>query len=272
MHVGIGSYTFPWAIGIGERCPAHPLTAVQLLERAAAMSVGVVQICDNLPLEQMSLSELTEIRTVANRLNLTLEIGTRGIAPEHLREFLRLAQFCASPIVRVVVDTLTYHPSPDEVIAGIQAVLPEYHTAGVTLAIENHDRFTAGTLAAMMRQLDSPFAGICLDTVNSFGALEGPEVVVTTLAPWVVSLHVKDYIIARAGHQLGFTITGCPAGTGRLNLPWVLAQLHAVERTPNAILEQWTPPEYDLMETIAKEERWAWESVHYLQRVLTKRG
>ena len=100
-------------------------------------------------------------------------------------------------------------------------------TAGskVALGIENHDRFTAQALAGMVQAAESPLVGICLDTVNSFGALEGPRVVVGTLAPWTVSLHIKDFAIRRVGHAMGFVVEGTPAGQGRLDVPWLLEAL-----------------------------------------------
>ena len=140
--------------------------------------------------------------------------------------------------------------------------------AGVTLAIENHDRFPASVLAGIVRALGTEWVGVCLDTVNSFGALEGPRVVVETLGPLTVNLHVKDFAIFRAGHQMGFTIEGRPAGQGRLDVPWLLELLHQQGRDVNAILELWTPPEAALDNTIAKERRWAEESAAYLRTLI----
>jgi sugar phosphate isomerase/epimerase len=138
----------------------------------------------------------------------------------------------------------------------------------VVLAIENHDRFRAQDLLRILERLDSPYAGVCLDTVNSFGALEGPEAVVEALGPWVVNLHIKDFAILRAGHRMGFTIEGRPAGQGRLDVPWLLHRVRGLGRDPNAILELWTPPEGTLAETVAKEAAWAEESVRYLRGLI----
>ena len=77
-------------------------------------------------------------------------------------------------------------------------------------------------LADIVTSIDSPNVGICLDTVNSFGSLEGPAVVVEALGPYVVNLHVKDFSIRRHDHNMGFTLTGTPAGQGQLDLPWLL--------------------------------------------------
>jgi 3-oxoisoapionate decarboxylase len=135
----------------------------------------------------------------------------------------------------------------------------------VTLAIENHDRFPSAMLAEMVRAAASQRVGICLDTVNSFGALEGPAVVVEALGALTVNLHLKDFAIRRAGHKMGFAIEGTPAGEGRLDVPWLLGRLRALGRAPNAILELWVPPEDDVERTVAKELEWARRSVAYLR-------
>jgi len=138
----------------------------------------------------------------------------------------------------------------------------------VRLAIENHDRFSARTLAEMVEQLGPEQVGICLDTVNSFGALEGPQAVVATLAPYALNLHLKDFTIRRVSSQMGFVVAGCPAGRGRLNVPWLLEQLRAAGRDVNAIIELWTPLGTSLEETTQQELAWAQESVAYLRQYI----
>ena len=168
----------------------------------------------------------------------------------------------------MVVDSFEHHPSLDEVVDLLRPLRRDLEQADVCLAIENHDRFTADQFREIVTRLDSPYVGICLDTVNSFGALEGPATVLAALAPWVVNLHVKEFVIQRVEHQLGFVIQGCPAGQGRMDVPWLLRELRAAGRTPNAVLEQWTPPESSLEATIAKEEQWAAASVNYLRTLI----
>jgi sugar phosphate isomerase/epimerase len=264
MQLGISTYTYTWAIGVPGSMPEQPLSALGLLDKAKALGVHLVQVADNLPLDQLSQAELDAFAQRATDDGINVEVGTRGIHPDHLRTYLGLAQRLGSPILRVVVDTADHHPGDDEIIATIRNFVPELHRAGICLAVENHDRFQAHALACILQRIDSPNVGICLDTVNSFGALEGPEVVVETLGPWVVNLHVKDFDIRRASHQMGFAIEGRPAGQGRLDVPWLLEALR--ERTFNAILELWTPPDATVDATLAKENAWAIASVDYLRR------
>jgi len=276
MRLGISSYTYAWAIGVPEHPPARPLTATGLLDQAARLGVHLVQVADNLPLDRLPDSQLEAFGRRAADLRVSLEVGTRGIRPDHLRTYLRLAEQLRSPILRVVVDTADHHPTQDEVVETIRRLVPEFQRAGVCLAIENHDRFPARVLAGIVQRIGSPSVGICLDTVNSFGALEGPAVVVETLGPWVVNLHVKDFVVQRASHKMGFTVEGRPAGQGQLNVPWLLQVLREqiqsrrgsspVQVEPNAILELWTPPEQALADTMAKEEAWATASIEYLRQ------
>ncbi len=170
--------------------------------------------------------------------------------------------------MRIVIDTADHYPDQEEVVRALRAVAPEFERAGVCIAVENHDRFSASVLADIVRRVESDHIGVCLDTVNSFGALEGPEVVLEILGPYVVNLHIKDFAVFRASHMMGFSVEGRPAGQGRLNVPWLLQTLRDWDRDPNAILELWTPPEEELKATIRKEEAWAVQSVKYLRTLI----
>ena len=263
MRLGIGSYTYGWAVGIEGDRPDGAFTAADLVRRARELGVGVVQLCDNLPPGTWEDRSVEALAGQAAAAGVALEVGTRGCEISHLRRFARIARRLGSPILRVVVDTQGDHPSPAEVVRRVATVGPDLDEAGVTLAVENHDRFRARTLEGIILELRElgVRAGICLDTVNSFGALEGPEVVVETLGPYVCCLHLKDFAVTRLPHLQGFSVEGRPAGAGMLDIPWLLGRLGGVGRDFSAILELWTPPEPDRAGTIAKEAEWAAQSV-----------
>lgn len=270
MILGISSYTYPWTIGV----PGHPspvaFTHDDLLAKARQLGVHLLQICDNLPLDRLSADERASFAARALAAGVQIEVGTRGSAPAHLMEYIQIARQMGSPILRIVLDSPGDYPSVDEVVQQLCEAMPTCESCGITLAVENHDRFTSREFVEIMERVGSSSLGICLDTVNSFGALEGPEVVVGRLAPWTVNLHVKDFTIFRASHNLGFTIEGRPAGEGMLNVPWVLDQLRQHGRDVNAILELWTPPEAEMAATIRKEDEWARQSVAYLRKYFTE--
>jgi len=271
VRLGISSYTYVWAAGVpGFPQPARPLTAEGLLAKALELGVRVVQIADNLPLDRLSESELEHLAGTAIERGISIEVGTCGINPAHLRTYLQLAVRLQSPVVRVVIDTDAHRPSADEVVAAFREMLPQFERATVCLAIENHDRFPAMTLAQIVERTGSKHLGICLDTANSLGCGEDLHTVLRVLGPYVVNLHVKDFQVERLPHKKGFTVVGCPAGQGVLDIPRLLAELRDLGRDPSVILELWPPPEAGIEASIAREEAWAADSIRYLRQFVTE--
>jgi len=269
MRLGLSSYTYAWALGVpGYPPPPRPMTHEALLRKAAAQGVRVVQIADNLPIDRLPAGRVEELLGVAAELGITIELGTSGIAREHLLRQLELAVKVGSPILRLVIDTADHRPTPTEAASMLREVAPEFARRGVKLAVENHDRFDAPTLAGVLESVRSPAVGVCLDTANSIACLETPQRVTEVLGPWVVGLHVKDFEIVRAPHQKGFVVEGRPAGQGRLDVPWLLSALKEMGRDPNAILELWPPPAKTIEETVAIEEDWARQSLQYLRGLI----
>jgi sugar phosphate isomerase/epimerase len=269
--LGLGSYGVAWSVGVlGYEPPDAPMDVFGMLRFTDELDLKLVQIADNLPLDILSDAERARLRNKASQRGIAIEVGTRGIQPDHLAQYIDLAAYFGSPILRVVVDTKTHHPEPAEVVTLVRESLPALKTSGVTLAIENHDRFKAQTLADIIDAIGDSHVGICLDTVNSFGALEGPDVVLSALGRYVVNLHVKEFIVRRVPHNMGFEVTGMPAGQGMLDVPWLLDTLRSYDRTFNAIIETWLPPQTDMNATIQQEQDWVRQSTTYLRTLITE--
>ncbi len=269
MQLGLGSYACAWAIGVPSYPVSKPMDVFSFASLAHELGFSLVQIADNLPLHRLSETEQERLLEQIKALNLTVEVGTRGIQTGHLKTYLQLAKMFKSRILRVVVDSQNYHPTPDDVIRLVADILADFESANIILAIENHDRFSCKTLANIIMTLSSSYVGICLDTVNSFGSLEGPEIVIDTLAPYIVNLHIKDFDIRRADHNMGFTIFGTPAGQGKLEIPKLLKQLSEYGKCKTGVLELWPAPEPDVEATIVKERTWIQQSTIYLKTYST---
>lgn len=250
----------------GYEQPARPLTVFDLLNKAAELNVKVIQIADNLPLDRLPATDIGRLASRAGDLGIQLEVGTSGLEPRHLQNYLNLAERLHSPLLRVVIDSADARPSPEEAVALLQRIVPAFQNAGVSLAIENHDRFPAAKLAEIIERVGSPALGICLDTANSLGCGEDVFTVLKVLHPWVVNVHVKDFLPRRLPHHKGFIIDGCPAGQGALDMPALFAELRRLPHDPNVILELWPPPEPALAESIAKEAAWTRQSIDCLRQ------
>lgn len=264
MRLGLSSYTYTWAVGVPGSPPGVPMGAVDIIDKAAALGVGVVQFADNLPLHELAGASVGLLEARARERDIRIEVGTRGIG-QHLLAYADLAERFGSPFVRIVIDRGSDRPSPEEAAERLSFFRTVFESRGVKLAIENHDRFSCAELVELVERL-GPWAGICLDTVNSFGAMEAPQTVIRALGPYTVNVHLKDFSIRRPQHKMGFEITGTPVGRGLLDVGFLLEHVAEVGHADSAILELWTPPEPSIDATCAKESRWAEESVGYLRR------
>ena len=267
MEAGISTYTYTWAIGVPGSEPEKPMTVFELIETACTLDVKVVQIADNLPLEKFSIPELEQIKQFADHGGIRIEVGARWMTLERIKMYLNIARIMNSPILRFVIDGPGFEPSLEEIHSIVRHIVPELEKLNICLVIENHDRLLAREFVEIVQRSGSKNVGICLDTVNSMGAGEGLETVIGLLAPYTKNLHVKEFSIRRVSHKMGFVIEGVPLGKGMLPVTELISKVSS--HCQSAILEQWTPPEPTIQETINKESEWAIESILYLKSVLS---
>lgn len=267
LQIGISSYAYTWAIGVPGHEPKKAMTAHELLDKAVSLRIKHVQIADNMPLENFCDVALRALKTYADTNTIKLEVGAKKLTRQRLRRYLEIAKMLGSDIIRFIIDGDEYEPTIDEIVSEIVSLLPELEASRIYLAIENHDRLLTTEFLEILKKVHSPWVGICLDTVNSMGAGEGLETVIHRLGPHTVNFHVKEFIIKRIYHMMGFEIEGVPLGEGQLPVRQVLKNLSPNCRT--AILEQWTPPvPNDIQATVEKEDAWATQSIAYLKTIL----
>ena len=271
MKLGIGSYAFAWNIGVPGYTPAVPMDIFSFIKTVAAAEVNLVQIADNLPLHQLSPHHLKQLIELCNTLSIEVEVGTRGLYVERVREYIELAHQLGSPFLRLVVVDSGYEPELKQIVQDIKKLMPILKDRNVILAIENHDRFKARELAQVVENTDATWVGICLDTANSLGAGEGIEEAMQHLGPYTVNLHVKDVKIQRVPSNMGFKVMGCPAGQGIIDVPGLLKRLSGNANFFSVTLEVWSDLLPDIEQTIARERDWVVSSIKYLKEILTDR-
>jgi len=264
MTPGISSFAFGWAVQLGR----PPLDEAALVDFAAKHQVRVVQLGDNLPQHRRTVAQRAALRERAKKNGVRLELGARGLTEPHLQTYLGLCSEMRSDLLRFVIDPSGYEPALPDMTSLLRNAASALSAAGVTLGIENHDRFRAAELRRLINNVGSPRVGICLDTANSFGAGEGLEHVAELLAPVTVNLHVKDVVIRRVSHQMGFTIAGCTLGEGQLPLRPLLDRLRGLGYKGSVILESWWPPAGGDNATVAGERASAETGIQTLNKWL----
>ena len=268
MNPGLSTYTYTWAFGVPGHIPENPMNLFQLIDKAFDNNLKVIQIADNFPLHLLSGEELDHLLTHAVSKGIVIEAGTRGLTVKNIRTYVAIAEKLHSGILRVVIDVPGFEPSLPEILAILKEIIPYLKEHNIMLAIENHDRFKSTEFAKMVTETDPEWVGICLDSVNSMGAGEGIDEVLKTLAPYTINLHLKEFVIKRVSHKMGFIIEGCPLGQGMLPVSELIQKVST--RCRSAILEQWTPPEETIEKTVEKEALWAEQSIKFLKAILKK--
>ena len=93
----------------------------------------------------------------------------------------------------------------------------------LVLAMENHKDFLVPEQVKILKQIDSEWLRVLVDTGNNIALCEDPYEVIETLAPYAVSCHLKDMTVQSSSD--GFLLSEVPFGTGFLDLKRIVGTL-----------------------------------------------
>ncbi len=261
--LGLGTYAFRWSIGMGDRRPPVPMTAMQVVDEARTLGLDFVQFADNLPLHGLDEDGIARLARHAAASGIGVELGIQGFDGDVVRRYLGLAERLDAHLLRIAFDAADARKDVGEIARALQALLPACRTAGVRLAIENHFHVPSPKLVEIVRAVGDDALGICLDVANSICAKEWPEDTIALLAPDAIELHLKDYRFVPDPYGVGFRVLGSPLGEGTLDIDHVFASLR---REVDVVLEHWLPFQKDLTATAALERAWLVQSVQRARR------
>jgi sugar phosphate isomerase/epimerase len=257
MAIGLSTYAFFWRSS--TRVTA-PLSLHEMLKQTGALGCNVFQICDFPAVESLTAAELADLRGTAADLGIELELGTRGIQPEHLHRYLDLCGQLGASMLRSMLNTST-----GAAVALLKEAMPAFESHGVTVALETYEQVPTTALVSVVEAVGSDALGICLDPANCVAGLELPHDVVDRTAPYVKNMHIKDFAFTRQAGWVGFTLAGCPLGEGLLDYDEMLAVVDPASRGINQIVEHWLPWQDDAETTCLIEAQWTQHSVNYLR-------
>lgn len=120
----------------------------------------------------------------------------------------------------------------------IDRAVPVAEKHRIPLALENHKDWTAAELLAIIKERNSPWLGVALDTGNNISLLDDPMELVEMLAPHAVSTHIKD--MALESYADGFLLSEMPLGEGMLDMRRIVAAIQNVRPNTRITLEMIT--------------------------------
>ena len=259
----IGLSTYAFFGQISDRAP-EPLGLEEVFSRTRELGAQVFQICDYPPLQTYSDARLGDLKKSAEDLGITLELGTKGIRPEHLANYLRMADLLGAKVIRSMVNAPDHRPTLSEAEALLRASMPAYEASGVSLALETYEQLSSTDLVALVESVGSRRLGICLDPANCVANLEHPVAVIDRCAPYVANLHVKDFAFTRRGGWVGFTLEGVELGKGLLPYDYMIEKVDPEARGINQVVEHWLTWQEDYATTARLENAW---NAHNLARM-----
>lgn len=260
------------------------ITLMQLMDLAVDWGLDGLHIT-NVDLETLDPGHLAEVKAEAKAHDLYLEYNIARdstYAPQvssTIKDALLNANLMGADLVKVSLDIKRprflygscLHPDVMRQLCDrydeIKASIPLMEELGLQLSIENHTETYADEVLWLVKQLDHPKIGTCVDTINSLVVLEGPEVCIEKMAPYANSCHFCDNQIvvdAEGTHSIGV-----PIGQGSYDCVKMMKTLR--EKSP---LERITfEVEYAMGdETIEsareKELQSCIESIAYMRNVL----
>lgn len=196
----------------------------EILDRAAALKLQCFQASPAFHLPDGGKAQRQLLRAKAEKLGITLFAAGYGDASiPAIEKALAGAQEMGAKVLRYACGPMFCwkDPVPLPQFAKVMAKAAKLaEAAGIPIAIENHQDYTSEELAGVLKKLNSRWVGVWFDTGNSLALLEDPVFTAKTLAPYVMGIHLKEYVVFPAAG--GFDLVGVPLGEGIVDNPSVL--------------------------------------------------
>jgi sugar phosphate isomerase/epimerase len=186
-------------------------TPFEQMDFAARWKVKVVHFSEIRFLGSLEPDHLRKVRAYADTLGLDVEIGMRSICPtaamfdkaqgtaeEQLARMVDAAKIVRSPIVRAVLGSSAdrrggIEKHIDSMVTVLRNSRSKVMDAGVQVAIENHaGDMQARELKMLVEAAGTDFVGVCIDSGNPVWTIEDPHLTLETLAPYVLTSHMRD--------------------------------------------------------------------------------
>ena len=195
---------------------AQNWTPIQHLDFAAKWKVKVVHFSEIRFLGSLEPDNLKQVRARADELGIDLEIGMRSICPTstlfdkaagtaeaQIGRMVDAARVVRSPIVRCFLGSsadrkggIDAHIA--ETVKVLKGVRSRLMDANVKIAIENHaGDMQARELKSLVEAAGPDVVGVCLDSGNPVWTIEDPHLTLDTLAPYVLTSHMRDSALWR---------------------------------------------------------------------------
>lgn len=187
--------------------------ATQLLDYAGSLKLDTLQISSMGDYESYEPAYLQKIKEQAERLQIQIDAGMGCICPlskayskngppaqDRILEGLRVAKAVGAKSMRCYQGASADRLGEPGIEACMEATIQTFRSVksqaqdlGVKIALENHSGdMQAREVKTIIEEAGPDYVASCLDTGNPMWVIEDPFVTLETLAPYVVTTHVRD--------------------------------------------------------------------------------
>jgi sugar phosphate isomerase/epimerase len=239
MLLGLHTYSL-YLHGIGQdwagfRLPwERQLSTFDLFDLGCNLGLDGFHLDDGV-LESLDQGYLCEVKAAAKErtlyleYNMSLDLGNFGIGLQHeVEEGLRTAHGIGADILKIGMDLprprpragSRFHPKVmpylEETAKRLARAIPMACEWNIRLALENHCDSFSEEIMWVVNQVNHPFAGACIDTMNAWHMSEDPMNAIKNLAPIAFTNHFRDDRIEFC--RDGFKVSGTAVGDGDIDM------------------------------------------------------
>lgn len=221
-------------------------TPFQYLDYCAKWNVKVVHFSELRFIGSLEPENLKRVRAHAGELGIEVELGMRSICPtstifdpkagtaeEQLTRAMTAATTVGSKIVRCVLGSAADRSSKygieqniENTVKVLRNVRSRVIDAGLKIAIENHaGDMQAREVKGLIEAAGKDFVGSCLDSGNPLWTIEDPHLTLETLAPYVLTSHVRDTSVWNTSQ--GAAVAWTRMGQGNIGMEDYLREFNA---------------------------------------------
>ncbi len=193
-------------------------TPFEYLDYSAKLGAQVVHFSEIRFIGSLEEANLRKVRAHAAKLGIEVEIGMRSICPsskmfepsqgtaeQQLERMLIAAHVVGSKIVRCVLGSSADRTGDvpieghiENMVKVLRNMRAKVMDRGLHVAIENHaGDMQARELKMLIEAAGKDFVGACLDSGNPLWTIEDPHLTLETLAPYVLTSHIRDTAVWR---------------------------------------------------------------------------
>jgi 3-oxoisoapionate decarboxylase len=187
--------------------------AHQLIEYAASLHLDTIQLSSLNDYESFEPSYLQKVKDHAAALGVAIDAGMgcicstsasynkkEGEPTAYLEKGLRVAKAVGASNMRCYMGAaadrrgkLPIEAHMENTIKTLRKVRTKAQDLNIRIGLENHSGdMQAREVKTIIEEAGKDFVGSCMDTGNPMWVVEDPFVTLETLAPYVVTTHIRD--------------------------------------------------------------------------------